>query len=111
MGPVNPTLTRETTMNAKIQPGGHGRPQYLIRCAFTAAEEGDRAESLRYWQTAIDEGYEMKDRTLKQLMYRIREGESKTSLDLAKPDPLAGLASRVRERRAWRIGTPKTEGE
>jgi hypothetical protein len=53
---------------------------------------------LRYWQTAIDEGYGMKDRTHKQLMFRIREGELRSSLDRAKPDLDAGLSARIRSR-------------
>ena len=96
-GRLNLNPERHTT-NAKIQPGGHGRVQYLIRCAFAAAEEGDREEALRYWQTAIDEGYELRDRTHKQLMFRIREGEVRSSLDRAKPDPDAGLSARIRSR-------------
>lgn len=78
-------------MNAKIEPGGHGRVQYLLRCAFMAADEGDSVEAMHYWHTAIKEGYIAKERTHKQLLFRIREGESKasgdarSSLDLANP--------------------------
>ena len=85
-------------MNPKIEPGGRGRIQYLLRCAFKAAGEGDKVEAMHYWHTAIGEGYEPRDRILRQLHFRIREGESSLDLpnDAARPaGQITGLASRM----------------
>lgn len=101
-------------MPKKIEPGGKGRIPHLIRCAFKAAEEGDEGEALQFYQQAVAEGYHAKEKTYRQLLFRIRESQTrpldgpapieKSRLDLDKTEvtgkeweinTVSGLASRI----------------
>jgi hypothetical protein len=106
-------------MNAKISPGGHGRIQYLLRCAFKAAEEGDRHEAYHYYELAVSEGYLDSPRTRANLEFHL----NKSSLDPSdeviveippdaiqeewKPSLVEGLGRRLAEHRMWRMGQDK----
>lgn len=67
----------------KIQPGGKGRIQHLIRAAFKGAKEGDRVEAMYFWSQAIKEGYEAKVKTKRQLMFELRQADIQSAIRAA----------------------------
>jgi hypothetical protein len=96
----------EEFMSAKIEPGGKGRIPYLLRCAFNAAEEGDRDEAYLYYNLAVSEGYPDKPKTRANLEFHL----NKASLDPQSPiiEPLpsmnhGGITERIAQRRIWQM--------
>jgi hypothetical protein len=58
-------------VQTKNMPGGKGRIPYLLRCCFREAEEGDREAAMTFWNQAVSEGYVVKTKTKKHLIYTL----------------------------------------